>query len=245
MARSPQIVDVLKKTLRKQSITYLQLAEHLGLSESTVKHMFSSRNFSLRRLDQICDFLAIEMTDLVAQYHQQEPKIEQLSLENEKALISDIPLLMVAYCVTNHWTMQDILRTYDISETECIRCLAQLDRMKMIELQPENKVRLLISNNFQWHKNGPIEQFFRREVQSRFFSGSFAADNALHQVKLGDLTDRSINQVIDRLNAVGNLYEELSKEDRKQPFDKRFGTSMVVAIRKWEFDAFKDYLKTS
>jgi transcriptional regulator with XRE-family HTH domain len=243
MARSNQIVETLKQELRAQGLNYKQLAAQLGLSESTIKHMFSSKNFSLKRLDKICDLLGMELTDLVSKFAAREPKLEQLTVENEKRLISDIPLLIVAYCITNQWSVDDILRTYDFSETECVRCLAQLDRMKMIELLPENRVRLLISNNFQWHKNGPIEQFFRTEVQSRFFSGAFAEQDALHSVKLGDLSDRSITQVIERLNSVGELYEELSKEDRKQPFDSRFGTSMVLAIRKWEFDAFKDHMR--
>lgn len=243
MARSQQIIDTLKQELRSHGINYRELAERLELSESTIKHMFSSKNFSLKRLDKICEILGIELTDLVARYEAKSPKIEQLTIENEKRLISDIPLLIVAYCVTNQWSVDDILRTYELSQAECIRCLVQLDRMQMIELLPENKVRLLISNNFQWHKNGPIEQFFRTEVQSNFFSGSFATNDALHSVKLGDLSDKSISQVIERLNSVGELYEELSKEDRKQAFDKRFGTSMVLAIRKWEFDAFKGYLR--
>lgn len=243
MARSPQLVDLLKQELRAQGITYRELAERLDLSESTIKHMFSSKNFSLRRLDTVCELLGLEITDLVARYDAREPKMEQLSLENEKKLISDIPLLIVAYCVTNHWSVDEILGNYELSEAECIRCLTQLDRMKMIELLPENKVRLLISNNFQWHKNGPIERFFRGEVQTRFFSGSFNSEDSLHLVKLGDLSNKSLSQIIDRLSNVGELYEELSKEDRKQPFNRRFGSSMVVAIRKWEFDAFRKYLK--
>lgn len=245
MARSPKIVDLFKQELRAQGITYRQLAERLELSESTIKHMFSSKNFSLKRLDTICELVGLEITDLVARSEVLETKIDQLSLEHEKRLISDVPLLIVAYCVSNHWTVKDILRKYAISETDCIRHLAELDRMKMIELLPENKVRLLISNNFQWHKNGPIEQFFRTEVQQRFFSSPFNSDDSLHMVKLGDLSDKSISQIIERLTSVGDLYEELGREDRKQPFENRFGSSMVVAIRKWEFDAFKDYLKSS
>ena len=240
MARSPQIVDTLKQELRAQGINYRQLAEKLALSESTIKHMFSTKNFSLKRLDKICSLLNMELTDLVAQFESKAVKTDQLSIEHEKLLISNTALLMVAYCVTNHWSIDDILRTYDISETEWIHCLAQLDRMKMIELLPENKIRLIISNNFQWHSNGPIERFFRTEVQQRFFEGAFNSNEDIHMVKLGDLTNKSIMQVIERINSVGDLYEELSQEDRKQPFNKRHGTSMVLAIRKWDFKAFRE-----
>ncbi len=243
MARSPQIIDTLKAELRAQGINYRQLASHLNLSESTIKHMFSSKNFSLKRLDKICELLGLELTDLVSKLEASELKIDQLSIENEKRLVSDIPLLLVAYCVTSHWTMEDILNKYNLSEPECIRCLVQLDRMKIIELLPENRIKLLISNNFQWHHNGPIERFFRQEVQQRFLNGAFAGEDELRLVKIGDLSDKSIMQLIERIKGVGGLYEELTQEDRKQAFSKRFGTSMVLAIRKWEFQAFAAYQK--
>ena len=243
MARSHQIIDTLKLELRAQGINYRQLAEKLDLSESTIKHMFSSRNFSLKRLDKICELLGLEVSDLVNKYEARTPKIERLSLEHEKQLVSDIPLLLVAYCVSNQWTFQDILNRYALTEPECIRCLVQLDRMKMIELLPENRVKLLISNNFTWHRNGPIEQYFRSEAENRFLSGSFSGDDAARVVKLGDLTDKSIQQLIERINHVGDLYDELCVEDGKHAFNKRHGASMVLAIRKWEFHAFKEYQK--
>lgn len=241
MARSTHIIDILKSELRAKGIYYKELALALDLSESTIKHMFSTKNFSLKRLDRICELLGIELSDLVKKHEAKTPKIEQLSLENEKQLVSDAPLLLVAYCVINQWSIHDILNRYNLSEPDCIRCLAQLDRMKMIELLPENKIKLLISSNFTWHRNGPIEQFFRREAQDRFLSGSFTGDHATRVVKLGDLSEKSILQLIDRIDAVGDYYDELSKEDGKQPFGTRHGTSMVLAIRKWEFHAFKAF----
>jgi len=241
MARSQQIIDTLKQELRAHGLNYRDLAAKLSLSESTIKHMFSTKNFSLKRLDKICDVLGMEMTDLIEKLEARTPKLEQLTLENERLLISDIPLLMVAYCVTNQWSVEDILRNYTISESECVRCLAQLDRMKMIELLPENRVRLIVSTNFQWHRNGPIENFFKSEAQKHFFNGSFNNEDSLHMVKLGDLSDKSIQQIIEKLKSAGELYQELYQEDRKQAFAKRHGTSMVLAIRKWQFQAFREF----
>ena len=240
MARSHQIIDVLKRELKAKGINYKQLAQELDLSESTIKHMFSTKNFSLKRLDRICELLNMELTDLVAKFEASEPKIKQLSLEHEKALISDTTLLMVAYCVLNHWSFEEILQSYTISETECIRCLAQLDRMKMIELLPGNKVRLIVSNNFQWQPYGPIDTFFRTKVQQDFFSGSFQGEENLHMVKIGDLSEKSMLQLIDRLNSIGDFYDELCQEDRKQPFGKRRGSGMILAIRGWDFSPFKN-----
>ena len=61
MTTSTRLVAALKRVLKSRSLTYRELAERLGLSESAVKHMFSTGNFSLKRLDHVCEVLAIDI----------------------------------------------------------------------------------------------------------------------------------------------------------------------------------------
>ena len=168
MIRSINIIQALKIQLKRSGITYRELAAQLKLSESAVKQMFASGNFSLRRLDQVCDALGLELGDLVDIAMNQESKTAELSNSQERELVADIKLLLVAYLLVNHLSVDEILEQFEISEIEIVQLLARLDRMKLIELQPGNRVRLLITSNFKWLKNGPIENFFREEVQSEF-----------------------------------------------------------------------------
>ena len=101
MTTSARIIDTLKRQFKLRGITYKTLAEHLELSESAVKHMFSTGNFSLRRLDDICTILELDIGDLVDISESQEQKLEQLSDENERAIVADIRLLLVTYCLIN------------------------------------------------------------------------------------------------------------------------------------------------
>ena len=79
MTSSIRIIDTLKRELKVRGITYRSLADRLELSESAIKHMFSSGNFSLRRLDEVCAVLELDFSDLVDISESQEQKIEQLS----------------------------------------------------------------------------------------------------------------------------------------------------------------------
>jgi transcriptional regulator with XRE-family HTH domain len=54
MAQSTALVDVLKRELRARGVTYAQVARKLRLSEASIKRMFSKRDFTLKRLDEIC-----------------------------------------------------------------------------------------------------------------------------------------------------------------------------------------------
>jgi len=240
MTTSARIIDTLKRQLKVRGLTYKGLAERLGLSESAIKHMFSTGNFSLRRLDDICAILELDIGELVSISESQEQKLEQLSDDNEQAIVADIRLLLVAYCLVNHWTFDEIIERYDISQAEGLKYLRQLDRMRVIELQPGDRVRLLIANNFSWRKNGAIEKFFRGHVQSEFFSHHFQDDNSLRIVKNGMLTRRSQVQLIERLKAMGDLFDDTTWDERKLSATERRGTTMVLAIRHWFFEGFRD-----
>ena len=239
MTTSARIIDTLKRQFKLRGMTYKTLAEHLDLSESAVKHMFSTGNFSLRRLDDICAVLELDIGDLVDISESQEQKIEQLSDDNERAIVADIRLLLVTYCLINYWSFDEIIERYDISPPQGLKYLRQLDRMRVIELQPGDRVRLLIANNFSWRKNGAIEKFFRSHVQSEFFSHHFRDDDSIRIVKNGMLTRRSQIQLIERLKAMGDLFDDTTWDERKLSATERRGTTMVLAMRHWFFEGFR------
>ena len=239
MTTSTRIVDTLKRQLKARGITYKGLARALDLSESAVKHMFATGNFSLKRLDEVCGALELDIGDLVALSETHEQKIEQLSAEHEQEIVDNDRLLLVAYCLINYWTFDEIVERYDISPSEATRYLRRLDRMKVIELLPGDRVRLLVANNFSWRKNGAIEKFFRKRVQTEFFSHDFQDDGSIRIVKNGMLSGKSQIQLTEKLKAIGDLFDDTTWDERKLPASNRHGTTMVLAMRHWFFEGFR------
>ena len=240
MTTSARIIETLKRELKVRGFTYKALAARLDLSESAIKHMFSSGNFSLRRLDDVCAVLELDIGDLVDLSESHDQKIEQLSEDQELEIMSDMRLLLVAYCLLNYWSFDEIIARYEITPEQGKKYLRQLDRMKFIELQPGDRVRLLIANNFSWRKNGAIEKFFRSRVQKEFFSHSFQDDDSLRIVKNGMLTRKSALRLIEKLKATGDLFDDATWEERKLSATERNGTTMVLAIRHWFFEGFRE-----
>jgi len=240
MSTSARLIDTLKRQLKVRAITYKTLAERLDLSESAIKHMFSTGNFSLRRLDDVCAVLELDIGDLVDISESHEQKIEQLSEEHEREIMSDMRLLLVAYCLLNYWTFDEIIARYDISPEQGLKYLRKLDRMRFIELQPGDRVRLLLANNFSWRKNGAIEKFFRGRVQNEFFGHHFQDDDSIRIVKNGMLTRKAVLQLIEKLKATGDLFDDATWDERKLSATERHGTTMVLAIRHWFFEGFRD-----
>lgn len=239
MTTSARIVTTLKRQLKARSITYRELGERLDLSESAIKHMFSTANFSLKRLDAICAVLELDFAELVALSEAQEQRIERLPAAFEAEIVADIRFLLITYCLINHWTLEEILRRYDIDRADAWRFLRRLDQMQIVEVLPGDRVRLLIANNFAWRRNGAIERFFNERVQKDFFGADFTVDGALRITRNGMLSTKAQGQLRKKLEGIAELFDEATWEERKMPAEERFGTTMVLAIRQWIFEGFR------
>ena len=96
-----RIVDTLKKVVRMRGLTYAELAKRVGLSEASVKRLFSKRTFTLERLAQFCDALEIEVAELARMASGREGEATELTIAQETALAADARLLSVFYLVVN------------------------------------------------------------------------------------------------------------------------------------------------
>ena len=63
MAQTRELIKSLKTALKAQGKTYADVAVELGLTEASVKRLFSQQSFSLSRLDQVCHLIALVQPD--------------------------------------------------------------------------------------------------------------------------------------------------------------------------------------
>jgi len=239
MSQTRQLIDTLKQELRKQRITYRDVSQVLGLSETSVKRLFSEEAFSIKRLEKVCELLHLDLADLVQLMQQNIELTTRLTRDQELELVSDIKLLLVALLVMNRIKFDDILKIYHISEPEGIRLLARLDRMKMIELQPGNRVKLMIAPNFKWIPNGPIQQFFVGKVQQEFLNSSFTGPGELRIFASAMISRNANADLIKKIQHLAREMHDMNIESESLPLDKRFGTSLMMAIRPWEISVFE------
>lgn len=239
MPQSQILIATLKKALKAQGLTYRDVANDLGLSEASVKRLFAEQNFSLQRLESVCQLAGMEISDLVRQMEKSRQEVDELSETQEQELISDIRLLLVAFLVINGWCFDDIVRHYHISETEAIRYLARLDRIKLIDLLLNNRIKLRISANFAWRRNGPIQQFFTAHLQEDFLKSRFDEHDESFQFLSGMFTQACANQFRQRLQQLAQEFHQYNQQDRDKAIEERDGYSLFLAFRPWQPDVFE------
>ncbi len=243
MPQTQALLDTLKSEMRRQGRTYADAAKTLGLSEASVKRIFSEKNLSLARMDRLCQWLGLEISDLVDSMRKRQKLVTEMTWEQEEEFVTDIRMLLVTLRLFNGWTVQDILDQYRLTETEMVQLLARLDRMKVLELLPGNRVRLLISQNFAWIPEGPIQRFFEAQVQSEFFASRFNQPGERRIFITGMLSQASNADITQRMERLAMEFNARKREDERLDISQRFNTSIVMAIRPWEAGVFKAFRK--
>jgi hypothetical protein len=194
----------------------------------------------LDRLDEICQILEISLTDLFVLTAQKEQKISQLTAEQEEELMRDPKLLLVAVCARDGFTFQEIIDQYQITEHEAIRLFARLDKLKMLQLLPGNKYKLLVAQDFRWIPNGPLEKFMSSEVVTEFMQANFTEPNSFRFYLRGSYSEASLTILIAKLNQLTKDAADLNHQDSKLPLEKRIHAGLLLATRPWEFKLFAD-----
>ena len=242
MPHAITLVDTLKRLLKARGITYGQLAERIDMSEASVKRMFSQKNFTLQRLDEILSASGIEFEELSAA--QAAPSlIAQLTMAQEKEIIGDPRLLVVAVSAMNQIGFDDMVRYYDLSEVEATKYLLRLDKIGFLELLPNNRVKLLIARTFGWIPNGPIQSYFRHEAAADYLDSRFDGPDEVLRLVNVMLSKQSAAVLLERLKQVAAEFSQQHQHETRLPLEQRHAISFMVAARPWVPRAFKAMLR--
>ena len=243
MANSLALIDEVKSVLKQRGLTYKMLAKKLSLSEASVKRIFSKYQCSLERLDEICEALEMDITDLLHLVNLKQKSISHLSEDQEKELVANPKLLLVAVCARSHWTFNQIVKNYEISETECIRLLAHLDRIHFLELLPNNRIKLLVASDFRWLPNGPVYNYYAKHVEQDYFNYKFSEKYEQRILITAGLSEQSKIILAKKIEALVVEFQELRKNDFSVPLEDREYCGMVVAFRPWQLKEFRELMR--
>jgi DNA-binding Xre family transcriptional regulator len=241
MTTTSTLIDVIKDELKSARMTYADLAHRLGIAESSVKRMLAKRDMPLSRVDAICNALKIDFADLARHVADAQPLLAELSLSQEKSVIADKKLLLMAICVLSQWTIEQITSHYRLTEAEAIKYLVQLDRIGIIELRPLNRYRLKLAKTFRWRPHGPVMNYFRENALLDYFSGGFEKEAESLLMVHGSISKSMAPSFVERLQRVAQDFAQQHQTDQKLSDQHREGYTLLLAMRSWDFAAFERF----
>jgi len=230
-----RFVEALKKCLRARGMTYAQLARAVGLSEPSVKRMFSRGTFTLARVDEILAVLELDLYEVARMSRGAQHGPTEMTVEQESALAKDERLLSVFWLVHNGWGFADILGEFSISKTELTLALARLARLKLVDWGAGERVRLRVPKDFRWRAGGPVKKAYGRRVTQEFLEARFDSSLELLRFESREMSAESAAVLKRRLERVLAECTELADLDAAAPASRRIGVALLVACRPWQF----------
>ena len=240
MSQVQQLHSAVKQVLKNRGMTYAQLARGLRISESSVKRLLSRGGLTLERLEQICNLLETDFSELAKRVEKEQVQVQELTLQQETELADDPHLLAVAYHLLNDWTPARIRKTYAVTDAALTGLLTKLDRLRLIELLPNNRVKVLIGKNLKWRPNGPLRRRYTAQALAEFFDAAFLGRGERLRFLARELSFTSVallQRKLDKLDKLAAEFEDLAELDQGVPAEDRTNVGVVLALRPWIFSA--------
>lgn len=239
MSTTSDLVQLIKQALKQAGMTYADLAQALGLSESSVKRMLARGDMPLSRVDAICQALALDFADLAQRVVDSQPLLQSLTAQQERAVVADDKLLLVAISVMSGWTAEQITQTYRLALPQVVQYLVQLDRLGIIELKPLNRYRLKLAKTFRWRPHGPVMQYFREHVVLEYFGGAFDGPAEGLLLVHGTISRALAPTFMERMQRVASDFAHQHQMDQGLPEELSEGYTLLLCMRRWEFSVFE------
>lgn len=230
----------VKRILRSQGVTYREIAQGVGLSESSVKRIFSrGSDLRLKQLERICRYLNLDLFD-VARMASQEADAPRttLTLKQERAFVAEPKLFWFFLFVAKQASVEGVRKRFKLDGPQVDRYLLQLDRLQLIDLRERNQFKVLVSPTVRWSKNGPLSQWLYRMGRKVFLSSNFDGDDEFFRFYVVKFTAESFARFKARLELLAEEILATSLEfDMLSADAKR--TGVIMAFKPIDISAFE------
>lgn len=226
------VFDSIRAHLKARGMTYFDLASALKLSESSVKRIISSNDCTLERLEEICHCLQLDLSDLLNSTPRKRKLLNQLTWKQEEELTKNKELLVLAVCVMNLWSLDDVIKHLNISEPQCVKLLSSLERIGLIELQPGNRYKLLVARHFSWITTGPIMTMVTA-MAGDYFNHHFNESVEILKIVNVRISRQAGEHLRRRLELIVQEYADQVATDSHLPLMERVPISVCIAARTW------------
>lgn len=211
-----ELFELLKTILKARGMTYADLAGRLGVSEPTIKRIFSERDCKLSRMTEICSVLDLSLDDLVQEANRVHVAPIALGDSTEAQLAVDRAAFHLFLLLLDGMSFAAICEHYDIPDTRVFALGLRLERMGLAEVMPGNRIRLTVQGPIHFRRDGPLH---RRLLQLNldFLLGAFHGQDTDHSAYLTQsrrMTRQSAAHILARLREIQLEVSNLARRDQ-------------------------------
>ncbi|HEY4545866.1 MAG TPA: helix-turn-helix transcriptional regulator [Pedomonas sp.] len=236
--QSRLLKEVLKQQIRIRGLRYQDIADQLGVSVVTIKRYLNSDRLPVEVMEDISACLGLSLIDLSEIAKEGDGRnFLDLELRQESALASDSALALMRLMLYSGMTVPEIMSEYAVDEATVISLLTRLDRLKLIELLPGNRVRIPGPHHIEWKPGGPIRRTIEHNIRNHFVMMDFANTEDFYGYETVRLSRESVRQLEEHMRQLVRQVRVLHRLDQGIPSADKQWHTLLVAQREtnWGF----------
>ena len=225
--KSQEIKKVIKYLLKKNNVTYDEVASHLECSLPTVNRILGPEEIGLSRILQLCELLNITFTDLGAMTKDPLQTEEVFSDSQEHFLSKHNHFLAYYLKLMSGETSEKIAKDFNLTKLSTDKYLLQLEKYELIKVTNKNKIHTAFKNMPKLG-SGPLgsiyfdkiingcAQFFIKNIHKNLESKS-PTNNKIVNFNLTSMkmTELSYRNFSNEVEILFNRYSEISDMEEK------------------------------
>lgn len=225
------IFDILKKALKVRRVTYSKLGFEIGLSEASVKRMFSEGDCKLSRLLEICEILQISIDDIFERADRLEQEPQVLSVATEAALAANKSLFSLFILLRESVSEKELEKVFGISENDIFLHARELEKLGLMEIHATGqRYRVVNRGPIKFRLKGPLNKAMKN-INLNFISR--AVDLGETQGAAFVSTSRKVlpdtaNLIKQDIEALTKKMSNLARQDQLIAEDKELETFKLV-----------------
>ncbi len=147
----------LRAVLKERKVTYKDLAERTGTSESSIKRIFSIEECSLTRLTNLLGAVDIALMDLMEYASHRRVDVTAFTLETEAFFAESLDYFFIYRKLFHHRSVAEVTRRENLTRPQMTKFLRKLDELSIIKWLPEDRIQFLHAEYLKFRDDGPLK----------------------------------------------------------------------------------------
>lgn len=216
------LLDALRKVLKNRKLTYKQVAGRLGVTEQTVKRMFSGDgDFPASRLFEICDAVDVDFFAVAASAEVKKEETFQLTVEQEQFFVDHPGHLVFFEELRAQKSPAEIRAAAGISVRSTQKYLRDLESVGVLERLPKDAVKLKVRGAHNWLQHGPLGRAHSRRSFMQMFdfletrADRDLGENLMTSTETDGATHGTLKDMVRELKELAGRYRVICQRDAK------------------------------